>query len=53
MAAIEAQGIRADLMMLTHLMQAYAVRRDVERAKVMVVLCGCRNNCTHLPPTTD
>ena len=34
MAAIEAQGIRADLIMLTHMMQAYAVRRDVEGAKV-------------------
>lgn len=44
MAAIEAQGIRADLIMLTHLMQAYAVRRDVEGAKVRKrrsAVCGC------------
>lgn len=38
-AAIEAQGIRADLIMLTHLMQAYAVGRDVEGAKVRSLRC--------------
>lgn len=33
-AAVEGSGARLDLIALTHLMQAYAVRRDVEGARV-------------------
>lgn len=33
-AALEGNGARVDLIALTHLMQAYAVRRDVDGARV-------------------